>query len=136
MIHIIVASSNIFRRELSSFILSEAGFAVQETRTIESLLNLLRADAPSLILLDAQIEGADPGATLRAVRLLSSAPIIWIAEAPQARALLLVDERPADAISWPYRADDLTGAVSALLGRASVALADPTGRERYAGSAE
>jgi DNA-binding response OmpR family regulator len=133
---IIVASSNIFRRELSSYILGEAGYAIGEARTIEALLQCLRSEAPGLIVLDAQIEDADPGATLRAIRLLSEAPIMWIASGAAAQALRLVDTRPAAFIGWPYRAEELTSEISALLGRARAALVDPNPHERYAGSAE
>lgn len=132
---IVIASNNIFRRELSCYILSEAGYRVDESHTIEALLNLLRSHAPTLILLDAQIEDVEPGEILRAVRLLSDAPIIWMTSGSQTSALLRVDNHPADSISWPFRAEELTRTVSSLLGRARATRDRPDLYQHYAGSA-
>lgn len=133
---IVVASGNIFRREFSSYILSEAGYEVDEARSSQDLIAALHARPPALIVLDQQIDGADPAVTLRAVRLLSEAPIIWITGQEALRSLLMADQRPAELISWPFRGADLVAITATLLGRASADLVEPSLRERYAGSAE
>jgi DNA-binding response OmpR family regulator len=131
---IVVASANIFRREFSSYILGEAGYEICEARSAEDLMRALRANLPALILIDLQLESADSGVTLRAVRLLSDAPVLWIADPLHHRHLGV---RPAaDVITWPFRGDDLSAAVAGLLGRVSSDPAEIKLRERYAGSAE
>lgn len=132
---IVIASSNIFRRELACYVLSESGYIVDESHTVEALLTVLRAHTPGLMILDTQLESIEPSEILRAVRLVSDAPIIWMASAPQASALLLADDRPIDVISWPFRAEELTRAVNALLGRARATHDNPDLSRRYAGSA-
>lgn len=131
----VVASGNIFRREFASYILSEAGHEVGEARTGESLLAALRERAPVAILLDLQLEGPDPAATLRAVRLLSAASILWIGEQRRTDAPL-VDERPGALVSWPFRSDELLAAVAAVLGRADISADALAPRAREVGSVE
>lgn len=133
---IVVASSNIFRRELSSYILSEAGYTIGEARNVEALLSMLRAGSPQLLIIDSQIDGAEPAHVLRALRHLTAAPILWLAEPGRARPLLMVDSRPGDFITWPYRSDELTHTVAGLLGRSVTALSEAQTPEHFAGSAE
>lgn len=132
---ITVGSSNIFRRELTSFTLTEAGYAVAETSDLPALLESLADTPPLVIVVDAQL-GREAGRVLEAVRLRSQAPILWIAEAALARSLVLVDARPADALPWPYPADELLARVALLLGRATAELYSDGERARYAGSSE
>jgi DNA-binding response OmpR family regulator len=132
---ITVASSNIFRRELTCYMLAEAGYAVDETLHLPGLLESLAAGPPLAIVVDTQL-GCEPGHALEAVRLRSQAPILWIAEPPLARPLLMLDKRPADAIAWPYDAAELIERVVLLIGRAAADLHVDAERARYAGSSE
>ncbi len=121
---IVVASSNIFRRELASYHLAEAGHEVHEARTAEGLLDALRDRAPALAVIDQQIERDAPEATLRAVRQLGAAPIVWIADPERMGALPGDDGRPAAAVAWPFRGDELVATVATLLARDAEGLAD------------
>ncbi|MCG8351128.1 MAG: hypothetical protein MI924_25440, partial [Chloroflexales bacterium] len=49
---IIVASNNVFRRELSSYILTEAGYTVYEAHNDTVLMNYLQYVQPALVLFD------------------------------------------------------------------------------------
>lgn len=130
---IIVASGNIFRREFSSYVLSDAGYLICEVRNLEGLLALLRARLPTLLLIDTQLGQADPAAALRAIRAHSAAPILWIADQPRPGEAELC---PSDVISWPFQEDELLATVVALLEGSGIDLADLGRRERYAGSSE
>lgn len=132
---ITVASSNIFRRELTCYTLAEAGYAVDEAAHLPGLLERLAAAPPLAIVLDAQL-GPEPGHALEAVRLRCQAPILWIADPPLARPLLMLDSRPADAVAWPYAAGELLERVTLLIGRAAADLYVDAERARYAGSSE
>ncbi|HMQ32391.1 MAG TPA: hypothetical protein PKD53_16785 [Chloroflexaceae bacterium] len=129
---IVVASGNIFRRELTSYILAEVGHEVYEARTVEELMGALRARAPDMIVLDQQVERADPAATLRAVRLLSEAPIVWIGEPARLGTLLNGDRRPAGAVAWPFRADEILDVVAGLSERVNGGLVKLAVGEHYA----
>lgn len=134
--HIVVVSGNIFRREYASYVLSEAGYTIGEARTAEDLLAVLRGRLTAAIVLDLQLDGGDLAATLRAVRLVSAAPILWIGEPQRSRPLLMLDQRPGAIVSWPFRGDELLAAVAALLGRAGADATALAHRERHVGSAE
>jgi DNA-binding response OmpR family regulator len=133
---IVVASPNIFRRELSSYILGEAGYRVAEVRTAAALFNSLRAQPPVLVLLDYQLDTSEPTLVLAALREFCTAPLVWIAEPARAAPLLLVDTHPADCINWPYQADQLLGCVACLLGRAGAARAAALALRRFATPSE
>jgi DNA-binding response OmpR family regulator len=133
---LIIASGNIFRREFSSYILTEAGYEISEARTAEDLMAFLRSGAHAVIVLDQHLDSGEPAATLRAVRLLSEAPIIWIGDPLRSRPLMMVDPRPAEVIQWPFRGDELLASVVTLLGRNRASLTNLASRERYAESAE
>lgn len=133
---IVVASGNIFRRELSSYILGEAGYEICEARTVEGLLSHLRARRPDLLLIDLQLEAGDPVAIVRAVRHVSAAPIIWITDQLGPRQPPRAEQGQAGLISWPFRGDELAAAVAASLAPTRPSIIDPQLRERYAGSTE
>lgn len=120
--HIVVASANIFRRELSSYVLSEAGYTLSEVTSITSLMHSLRNHKLALIVLDTQLE-PDPALLYGAVRRLSSAPILWLGDHGLIWSLISADSQPSAALAWPYRADELTQQVATLLGRSTALLA-------------
>lgn len=109
---ILVASSNIFRRELSTFVLSEAGYDVGEVVDRASLFLLLSAASPRLLVIDASLSGADPLAFLLQIRSLTDAPILWVSPQPFL---------PGEAIDrfawviWPYNTPDLLLQIARLL---------------------
>jgi DNA-binding response OmpR family regulator len=131
---IVVASGNIFRRELTSYILSEAGYAVSEARDVASLLATLGDSAPRAMIVDAQLHGDSPGAALPAIRQWSDIPLLWLA-APE-QPLPSADRRPSDQLAWPYRPESLLERLAALLARAEAGVLEGAGRERHTGSAE
>lgn len=133
---VIIASGNIFRREFSSYILAEAGYEISEARTAEALMSILRAGTTATIVLDQHLDSDEPAVTLRAIRLLSDAPIIWIGDPSSVTPLVLLDQLPAESIQWPFRGDELSSAVAALLARSSAGLTKLAPRERQVGSAE
>jgi DNA-binding response OmpR family regulator len=133
---IVVASGNIFRREFSSYILAEAGYEINEARTAEELMGALRGDSPAALVIDHPLTGGEPAATIRAIRALSEAPIIWIGDPHRMRPLLMIDQRPAQAIQWPFRGEELIAAVVTLSARHAADLAALAHPERFAGSTE
>jgi DNA-binding response OmpR family regulator len=110
--YVVVASANIFRRELTSFVLGEAGYLVAEANSLHALLDQIGRREPSAIVVDAQIDG-EPAAVRAAVRARSAAPILWLADPEQARPLL-GDGRSA-ALGWPYLPDELRACVGLLV---------------------
>lgn len=133
---ILVASSNIFRRELTSYQLGEAGYAVDEAVDLAALLRSFDVQPAQMIVLDVQLGGDAPGALLDAVRLRSRSPILWIADPTLARPLLMLDLRPADALAWPFTGAELLVRVALLLGRAAADLARDSEQSRSLGAPE
>jgi DNA-binding response OmpR family regulator len=133
---IVVASGNIFRRELTSYILGEAGYRVSEARDAATLLGTLFTSAPVGLIVDVQLQGDGPEATLEAIRQRSAIPLLWIAEDEQATGLLAADKHPADYLAWPYHPETMLVRFAALLARAESAAAADGQSQRYAGLTE
>lgn len=131
-----IASGNIFRRELTSYVLGDAGYTVAESVTIDGLLACLALAAPDVLVLDVQLAVAEPGGMIRAIRQRTRAPILWIGGPAETRALIVGDERPADALTWPFHAAELLSRVALLLGRCEAGLATDEGLERSVGGHE
>lgn len=129
---IAVASSNIFRREYASYLLGEAGYTIGEARSVEELMLTLGTTLPALILLDQQLDRADPSSTLRTLRLLSDSPVLWIAGPTAGDALLALEHHPAGLIGWPFHGAELLASIAALIERAGAEHLATTPRERYA----
>ncbi len=132
---IVVASGNIFRRELTSYILGEAGYRVSEARDVTTLLATLVTSTPLAMIVDAQLGGEGPGLALTAIRQRSAIPLLWITAPEQARGPAAADAHPCDQLAWPYHPETLLERLAALLARAEAGLLGVP-RERYAGSAE
>jgi CheY-like chemotaxis protein len=126
---IIVASGNIFRRELTSYILSEAGYRVSEVTDIPALLATLGTSAPLALIVDAQLQGEGPGAALPIARQWSDIPLLWIA-APGQAPLPAANGRRSDSLAWPYRPESLLERLAALLGHAEGRLLERVPGER------
>lgn len=129
---IVVASGNIFRRELSIFVLSEAGYKVGEAHDAAALLELLAGAQPLLLVVDALLGRANLGELYRQVRERSQAPLLWIAsDATDAPAL--PDSPRDDWVIWPYNPDDLLRRIASLIESAASDLISPPTRQTYAG---
>ena len=112
---IIVASNNVFRRELSSYILSEAGYTVYEAHNDAVLLSYLDHVQPALVLFDIVLAEANNFDLIYQIRQLRSVPILFIAkEAMLTKAHALVDNKADYVLSWPYQAEDLLARVRVL----------------------
>jgi DNA-binding response OmpR family regulator len=113
--HIVVASANIFRRELSVYVLGEAGHQVSEAYDIVGLLASLRHQAPDLLIIDTVIPGGDIPDLLPRLRALGPPPILWLAHSGRdAAAHLAMEGWPHDVIPWPYHPDELIRRVERL----------------------
>lgn len=116
---IIVASNNLFRRELSSFILSEAGYTVHEVSDSKTLLHCLNRIQPALIVLDARLGEANNGEVARYIRQQEDSILIMVLRSTstsfdKTTTLTMYGD---DQLDWPYQAEDLLLHVQSLLGR-------------------
>jgi DNA-binding response OmpR family regulator len=109
---IIVASSNLFRLELSAYLLSEAGYIVHEARDAEALLHELEHSVPSLIVLDKQLDGSQP-ALLDKLLQRAGARVLVIGDV-RPTDLQALQARGGDTIGWPYQNEDLLARAAAL----------------------
>jgi DNA-binding response OmpR family regulator len=112
---IIVASSNVFRRELSSYLLIEAGYTVYEASDSASLGQYLEAIEPELVILDHWLNGTAEADPVQNVRQRCGAPILALTT----RAFDTVGTVPFttptdDLLVWPYQSDELLSRVASL----------------------
>lgn len=118
--HIVVASSNIFRRELSSFILSEAGYTVDEVCDSRSLIGYLDQQKPDMVLLDTRLSGfeEDNHHIMYAIHSHRSIPILLLTSALSPlnipKALATASD---DSVAWPYQVEDFLSHVQDCLHR-------------------
>lgn len=126
---IIVASTNIFRRELASYLLAEAGYRVGEARDLPALLTLSEATEVRAVVVDVQLEAVELPAIRHAIRGVSAVPILWLIEPDQAATIAPAGSELA---ASPYAPGELVARLERLL-----QLADgPFKRERFVGAAE
>lgn len=112
---IVVASANIFRRELSVYTLSEAGHQVSEVYDIVGLLASVQHQPPDLLIIDTLIPGGDIPDLLPRLRAVSRLPVLWLSHSGRdAAAHRVIDSHPSDVIPWPYHPDDLIRRVEHL----------------------
>jgi DNA-binding response OmpR family regulator len=109
---IIIASSNLFRLELSAYLLSEAGYAVIEAESPEALLRAVDDAPPSLIVFDSQLDGGDPS-LLHTLLQRAVAPVLVLGEV-HAADLPALQAGGGDSIGWPYQNDDLVARAAVL----------------------
>lgn len=125
---IIVASGHLFRRELSSFILSEAGYTVLEASDRTALLQYLERRCPDLLVLDVQLRGLNSQDLEHSIQQREqNIPIILLTTQRHTngngKSELAVDVQidapsaPGDYITWPYQAEDLLSHVANALQR-------------------
>jgi hypothetical protein len=104
---IIVASNNIFRRELTSYTLIEAGYVVREVTSLRDLKLLLQQHASTLLIADSSI--GQPAEIAQALDQVIVAPLIWIGRYEQNPAPEL-----AAWLDWPYQPNELLDLVTLL----------------------
>lgn len=115
---IIVASGNIFCRELSSFILSEAGYTILEVCDREGLLCCLDEHEPDMVLLDTRLLGSESMDVVSRIRHHRLIPILLLTNGISSRnALQTFGSCGDDCVHWPYQADDFLSHVRNLLCR-------------------
>ena len=110
---IIVASSNLFRLELSAYLLTEAGYTVHEVHSADALLHAIEGGSPSLIVLDSRLDNTGARSLLGALLQRASAPVLVLGGL-QPTELQTLRDRGGDAIGWPYQNDDLVARAQAL----------------------
>lgn len=113
---IIVASSNVFCRELSSYILSEAGYTVLEASDSSMLLGYLDDTHPLMVILDMRLVNGDCNDLVKRIENQESMPVMLITS--EAKSVESSQEIPflcRDSMSWPYQAEDFLTHVRALL---------------------
>lgn len=112
---IIVASDNLFRRELSSYLLAEAHYEVREACTSSDLLETLGLEEAHLLLIDHALAEAQNDLAHR-VRALTNAPILWLANRAHVSQTSTTSANE-DTICWPYSPPELVKRVEELLSR-------------------
>lgn len=117
--HIIVASSNVFHRELSSFILSEAGYTVHEFDDGATLLKCLDQIEPDMVLLDIRLEGYNSVDLARQIRQRSIVPILFLTNGSFSGPAQSLYANGNDYLVWPYQPEDLLAHVQTLLHRST-----------------
>ncbi len=125
--NILVASSNIFRRELSSYILSEAGYHVLEAENDMMLLQCLNDTQPSLLVVDGKmlespnsdlIDYISHHQSIRVMVLMNGSTGSSTCSPSPTQAMPVAS---AETLSWPYQAEEFLNHVDALLNRQSAA---------------
>lgn len=118
---IVVASHHLFRRELSSFILSEAGYTVHEACNCHELLHHLMYTPIDIILLDSGLPGIEQHDIVQSLHQHASLPIIVITNGcPSLSGMhddisVLLRDSIKTSVTWPYQADDLLSHIESLL---------------------
>ena len=106
---VLVASTNVFRRELSAYLLAEAGYRVRECRDNDALLQEVADLPPDLLLVDQQMLQPATSAPLRSLAQEHNVPLLLLVT----RSALPPSEHY---VTWPYQAADLLERVRALHG--------------------
>lgn len=120
---IVVASHHLFRRELSSFILSEAGYTVYEACNCQELMHHLMDTPIDMILLDERLPGIDQHDMIQSLHQYASLPIIVITNGFPSLSgmhdemLSLLSDSVKTSVTWPYQADDLLSNIESLVHR-------------------
>jgi len=106
--------------------LTSNGYSVEEAKTGDEALDLIRANRPDLILLDVNMPGRSGLETCREIRLTSDIPIIMLtvrnSERDKVQAL---DAGADDYVVKPFGSEELLARIRAALRRAAPAEALP-----------
>ncbi|HMA35492.1 MAG TPA: response regulator transcription factor [Chloroflexia bacterium] len=112
--------------DLVTAILESQGYAVIEAGDGDAAIAALRNHLPDLVLLDVMLPGADGFQVLKAIREISTVPVIMLtvqaSEADKVRGLELGAD---DYVAKPFGQRELVSRVKALLRRAEMPAAGP-----------
>ncbi|RRR75757.1 MAG: response regulator [Candidatus Viridilinea halotolerans] len=120
---IVIASANVFRRDLSSTILNAAGYTCTEVRNVAALFTHLHETQFDLILIDYQIDETEPTRLLKLLRQQTQAPLVWMAEHIQALRLTTLDQGNSLVLAWPFQIEQLLQSVTTLIGQSGASRA-------------
>ena len=109
---ILVASANIFRRELTCYMLVDAGYQVVEAANKTTLLTQLNTMSPDLLVIDRAFDGLPASEIVPLVRTRSSCPICWLGTIEHASELRGANGPEADYLLWPYESEELLRCVA------------------------
>lgn len=112
---IVVASANIFRRELILFQLDEAGYRAQEAHDTATLQQLLRTTQPALLILDPLMPDLDQAALARRPAQPQPALILLTNEPRNIPRQWLGWGSRYTTLPWPHEQHDLLRAITHLL---------------------
>lgn len=104
---VVVASTNVFRLELSAYLLAEAGYHVRECRDNGTLMQEVATVPPALLIIDQQM-----------MQSATDCSLYTLAQQHHIPLLMLVTAAPGgqadDYVTWPYQPADLLARVRAL----------------------
>lgn len=109
---VLLASTHVFRLELSAYVLSEAGYRVREFTRSEGLLQELTHCLPDLLILDLQLLSEPELNELRSYTSSVQLPLLLM-RANSAQALALAPNE--EIVQWPYQQADFLAQVQALM---------------------
>lgn len=109
---VLLASTHVFRLELSAYVLSEAGYRVREFTHSDGLLQELTHHLPDLLILDLQLLSETELNEVRSYTSSVQLPLL-IMHANSAQTLALTSNEQI--IQWPYQQADFLARVQALL---------------------
>lgn len=109
---VLLASAHVFRRELSAYVLSEAGYRVREFTRSDGLLQELRHSSPDLLILDLQLLPEPERTQVRSYASSVQLPVLLLHPNSSYPLNLVASEQ---SIQWPYQQADFLASVEALL---------------------
>jgi DNA-binding response OmpR family regulator len=125
---IIIASSNVFCRELSAYILSEAGYTVHEVNDGTMLMQCLSSNHAELVILDTRLAGVDSMGLARDIQKYWAIPIILLTNGSSStNQTSPLNQNGNSYLAWPFQAEDLLAQVQKFVRESSsVAVSIPT----------
>jgi CheY-like chemotaxis protein len=132
--NIIVASNHLFCRELSSYLLDQAGYTVYEASDSTTLLDILCQIPIHLVLLDTDMPGLTCPEVVRSLEQQSQVSFVLLSKGslnnscsspPPETATSRIAScfKTQNSLNWPYVTEDMLAQVRAALLPASSAVA-------------
>lgn len=117
-VRVLLVDDDLELRDLTSFVLRDAGFEVLSADNAVQALRTWQKEAVDLILLDVVLPGIDGFKTLRTIRQVSDIPVILLTARDQEQDVVAGFEAGADDfVSKPYRSRELVARIQSLLQR-------------------